>query len=34
MLPHVVLFVFMLTFVDGTESLATIQAVDRLDPFH
>ncbi len=34
MLPHVVLFVFMLTFVDGTESLATIQAVDRIDPFH
>lgn len=34
MLPHVILFIFMLTFVDGTESLATIQAVDRLDPFH
>ncbi len=34
MLPHVALFVFMLTFVDGTESLATVQAVDRIDPFH
>lgn len=34
MLPHVALFIFMLTFVDGTESLATVQAVDRIDPFH
>jgi len=34
MLPHVILFIFMLTFVDGTESLATVQAVDRIDPFH
>lgn len=34
MLPQVILFIFMLTFVDGTESLATVQAVDRIDPFH
>lgn len=26
--------VLLLAFVDGTESLATIHAVDRLDPFH
>ncbi|HEY9715168.1 MAG TPA: SulP family inorganic anion transporter, partial [Chroococcales cyanobacterium] len=26
--------VILLCFVDGTESLATIHAVDRLDPFH
>jgi MFS superfamily sulfate permease-like transporter len=34
LLPQVVVFVLALTFVDGTESLATIQAVDRIDPFH
>jgi carbonic anhydrase len=33
-LPQIVVFVLTLTFVDGTESLATIQAVDRIDPFH
>lgn len=32
--PQVILFVLMLTFVDGTESLATVQAVDKIDPFH
>ena len=34
LLPQVIVFVLALTFVDGTESLATIQAVDRIDPFH
>ncbi len=34
LLPQIVLFVLTLTFVDGTESLATIYAVDRIDPFH
>lgn len=34
LLPTIVVFVLALTFVDGTESLATIQAVDRIDPFH
>jgi carbonic anhydrase len=33
LLPQIVLFVLALTFVDGTESLATIQAVDKIDPF-
>lgn len=30
----VVFAVFALTFVDGCESLATIHAVDQIDPFH
>jgi MFS superfamily sulfate permease-like transporter len=33
LLPQIILFVLALTFVDGTESLATIQAVDKIDPF-
>lgn len=33
LLPQIVIFVLALTFVDGTESLATIQAVDKIDPF-
>lgn len=32
LIPTIVLAVFALTFVDGTESLATIRAVDQLDP--
>lgn len=31
--PAILGGVLMLTFVDGTESLATIKAVDRMDPF-
>ena len=34
MVPTIVLCVFALTFVDGTESLATIHAIDQIDPFH
>ncbi len=34
LLPKIIVFVLALTFIDGTESLATIQAVDRIDPFH
>ncbi len=34
MIPTIVLCVFALTFVDGTESLATIHAIDQIDPFH
>ncbi len=34
LIPKIVVFVLALTFIDGTESLATIQAVDRIDPFH
>ena len=34
LIPTIVIFVLALTFVDGTESLATIRAVDRIDPFH
>ena len=34
LLPKMAIFVLALTFIDGTESLATIQAVDRIDPFH
>lgn len=33
-IPKVVVAVLALTFVDGTESLATIHAVDQIDPFH
>lgn len=33
LLPQIVVFVLALTFVDGTESLATIQAVDKIDPY-
>lgn len=33
LVPSVVLFVVALTLVDGTESLATMQAVDRIDPY-
>jgi carbonic anhydrase len=34
LIPTAIVFVLALTFVDGTESLATVQAVDRIDPFH
>ncbi|MDZ4832416.1 MAG: SulP family inorganic anion transporter [Candidatus Melainabacteria bacterium] len=34
MIPTIILCVFALTFVDGTESLATIHAIDQIDPFH
>lgn len=34
LIPMIVLCVFALTFVDGTESLATIHAIDQIDPFH
>lgn len=34
LIPTIVLCVFALTFVDGTESLATIHAIDQIDPFH
>lgn len=33
LLPQIIVFVLALTFVDGTESLATVQAVDKIDPF-
>ncbi|MBX9878883.1 MAG: hypothetical protein K2Y22_10545 [Candidatus Obscuribacterales bacterium] len=33
-IPKVIVAVLALTFVDGTESLATIHAVDQIDPFH
>ncbi|MBZ0186234.1 MAG: hypothetical protein K8F91_08310, partial [Candidatus Obscuribacterales bacterium] len=33
LIPTIVVGVFVLTFVDGTESLATIRAVDGLDPY-
>lgn len=34
LIPKVIVAVLALTFVDGTESLATIHAVDQIDPFH
>lgn len=34
LIPTVILCVFALTLVDGCESLATIHAVDQIDPFH
>lgn len=34
LIPTIILCVFALTFVDGTESLATIHAIDAIDPFH
>ncbi len=34
LIPTIILCVFALTFVDGTESLATIHAIDQIDPFH
>lgn len=34
LVPTIILCVFALTFVDGTESLATIHAIDQIDPFH
>lgn len=33
LIPTVIVSVLALTFVDGTESLATIHAVDQIDPF-
>lgn len=33
LIPTIILSVLALTFVDGTESLATIHAVDQIDPF-
>jgi|AGTN01.1.fsa_nt_gi Sulfate permease and related transporters (MFS superfamily) len=33
LIPTIIVCVFALTFVDGTESLATIHAVDAIDPF-
>lgn len=33
LIPTIIFAVFALTFVDGTESLATIHAVDQIDPF-
>lgn len=32
-IPTIIISVLALTFVDGTESLATIHAVDQIDPF-
>ncbi len=34
LIPTIILCVLALTLVDGTESLATIHAMDQLDPFH
>ncbi len=34
LIPTIIFSVLALTFVDGTESLATIHAVDQLDPFN
>ncbi len=34
LIPTVILSVLALTFVDGCESLATIYAVDQIDPYH
>lgn len=34
LIPTIILCVFALTFVDGTESLATTRAMDQIDPFH
>lgn len=34
LIPTIILCVFALTFVDGTESLATVHAIDQIDPFH
>jgi MFS superfamily sulfate permease-like transporter len=34
LIPTIIFYVFALTFVDGTESLATIHAVDQIDPYH
>ncbi len=33
-LPTIIIAVLALTFVDGTESLATIHAVDQIDPYN
>ena len=33
LIPTIILSVLALTFVDGTESLATIHAVDQIDPY-
>ncbi|MEZ4543475.1 MAG: solute carrier family 23 protein [Cyanobacteriota/Melainabacteria group bacterium] len=33
LLPTIIIAVFALTIVDGTESLATIHAVDQIDPY-
>lgn len=33
LIPTIIVCVFALTFVDGTESLATIHAVDAIDPY-
>ncbi|MBX9693486.1 MAG: SulP family inorganic anion transporter [Cyanobacteria bacterium] len=34
LIPTIIFAVLALTFVDGTESLATIHAVDQIDPFN
>lgn len=34
LVPTIIVSVLALTFVDGTESLATIHAVDQIDPYH
>lgn len=34
LIPTIIFCVFALTLVDGCESLATIHAIDQIDPFH